>query len=346
MEQNPVGLDGLEFIEFCGPEPRKLQEMFEKLGFTKVAVHKTKKISLFRQNQINFLLNEEPQGFAHQFQAGHGPSVCSTGFRAKDAKKALSTAQERGGKAYTDDFTAAAFEVPAMYGIGDSLIYFIDGYAKGDIYEQEFNYITEDRHPKGLGLELIDHLTNNVPYGEMDKWCSFYEDVFNFKERRYFDIKGAKTGLLSKVMRSPCGGITIPINEPDGDNTKGQIQEYLDEYKGSGIQHIALLTETIMPNVAAMRERGINFLDTPDSYFDMIPDRVPNVVEPVEELKAHKVLVDGDEEGYLLQIFTQNLCGPIFFELITRRNHAGFGDGNFQALFDAIERDQQARGVL
>ena len=184
MEFNPVGLDGLEFIEFCGPQPRKLQEMMESLGFTKVAVHKTKKISLFRQNEINFLLNEEPQGFAHQFQASHGPSVCSTGFRAKDAKKALSVAQERGGRAYTGDLKDAAFEVPAMYGIGDSLIYFIDGYADGDIYAKEFDYITEDRKPQGLGLKLIDHLTNNVPYGEMDKWCSFYEDIFNFKEKR------------------------------------------------------------------------------------------------------------------------------------------------------------------
>lgn len=346
MENNPVGLDGLEFIEFTGPEPRKLQEMFEKLGFTKVAVHKTKNISLFRQNEINLLLNEEPGGFAESFNKSHGPSVCSTGFRVKDASEAIKVAKERGASEYTGTFKDAAFEVPAMFGIGESLIYFIDGYAKGDLYEENFEYITEDRKPEGLGLQVIDHLTNNVPYGEMDKWCSFYEDIFNFKERRYFDIKGAKTGLLSKVMRSPCGGITIPINEPDGENTKSQIQEYLDEYKGSGIQHIALTTETIMDNVAKMEANGVRFLNTPDSYFDMIPDRVPNVTEDIEELKKHRVLVDGDEEGYLLQIFTENLCGPIFFELITRKNHFGFGDGNFQALFDAIERDQAARGVL
>jgi 4-hydroxyphenylpyruvate dioxygenase len=337
MEFNPVGLDGLEFIEFCGPEPRKLQSMMENLGFTKVAVHKTKNISLFRQNQINFLLNEEPKGFGYNFQKLHGPSVCSTGFRVKDAQKALATASERGARAYNGDYDGAAFEVPAMWGIGESLIYFIDGYSERDIYEDQFEYITDDSFPKGIGLEVIDHLTNNVPYGEMQKWCSFYEDIFNFKERRYFDIKGAKTGLFSKVMRSPCNGITIPINEPDGANTKGQIQEYLDEYKGSGIQHIALKTEAIMPAVASIKSKGINFLATPDTYYEMVNDRVPNVTENIEDLRKHQILVDGDEEGYLLQIF---------FELITRKNHQGFGDGNFQALFDAIERDQQARGVL
>ncbi len=345
MENNPVGLDGMEFIEFAGPHAQALEELFKQLGFVQIANHKTKKLNLYRQNDVNILLNLEPNTFAVNFSESHGPSACSTGFRCKDKNKAFEVAVERGAKPYEGNNGAKTFDYPAIYGIGDSLVYFIDDYGDKNIYDSEFNY-TEAKEQNGFGLELIDHLTNNVPFGEMEKWCNFYENVFNFKERRFFDIKGSKTGLLSKVMRSPCNKITIPINEPDAENSKSQIQEYLDEYKGSGIQHIALLTNDILASVTQLRKAGIQFLDTPDTYYDMINDRVPGVTEDLTTLKNLKVLVDGDQEGYLLQIFTQNVCGPIFFEIIQRKNHQGFGEGNFQALFEAIERDQQRRGVL
>ncbi len=347
MEQNPVGLDGMEFIEFTGPDVQALEQMLARLGFAPIARHKTKKITLFRQNDIHFLVNSEPGSFAQKFAETHGPSVCSTGFRVKDKNRAFQVAVERGARPYPGaGTTEASFPFPAVYGIGNSVIYFVDEYGDRNIYDEAFVYTTEERAPKGFGLSLIDHLTNNVPYGEMDKWCRFYEDVFNFKERRYFDIKGSATGLLSKVMRSPCNKITIPINEPDKENSKSQIQEYLDEYKGSGIQHIALLTDNILDAVIALREQGVEFLDTPETYYDAVSDRVPNVTEDLTSLKHQKILVDGDPEGYLLQIFTQNMCGPIFFEIIQRKNHQGFGEGNFQALFEAIERDQQRRGVI
>lgn len=340
---NPVGLDGIEFIEYAAKDPKALRDLFTSFGFRQTAVHKKKKLELWRQGDINFLLNYEPGTFSAAFAKSHGPSVCAMGIRCKGKESAHTTATARGGRAY-QGAEAKTFELPAMYGIGDSLIYFVDQYgSKGNIYEAEFEFVDEPTNV-GFGYLRIDHLTNNVPAGEMQKWCDFYEKIFGFKERRYFDIKGKKTGLVSKVMASADSKIIIPINEPtDG---KSQIQEYLDEYKGSGIQHIALLTADIIPSVAHVRSKGVQFLETPASYFDMINDRVPNVTEKIDKLKDLKILVDGDDKGYLLQIFTQNLVGPIFFEVIQRKGHDGFGEGNFQALFDAIERDQERRGVL
>lgn len=343
MEQNPVGLDGMEFIEYTGPAAKQLEELFLKLGFTEIAKHNTKKIRLFRQGDVNFLLNEEGSGFAKEFGKAHGPSICSTGFRVKDAERAFKMAVERGAKPYNNEGDKT-FPYPTIYGIGDSLIYFIDKYGEKNIYDDAFEYIVDDRHPKGKGLYLIDHMTNNVPTGEMQKWCDFYENIFNFKERRFFDIKGGQTGLISKVMRSPCGKITIPINEPTEE--KSQIQEYINEYKGSGIQHVALLTDDICPTITKLREDGVPVLDIPPTYYEMIPDRLPQVTEDLKALEKLQILVDGDSEGYLLQLFSQNLIGPIFFEFIQRKNHFGFGEGNFQALFEAIERDQERRGVL
>lgn len=344
MSKNPVGLDGMEFIEYAGPDASLFRKLFKNLGMTEVAKHKTKKITLFRQNDINFLLNEEPQSFAGQFAKEHGPSACATGFRVKSAKGAFKTAVERGAKPYTDE-SKKTLPWPTIYGIGNSLVYFIDVYGENDsIYDAEFEYTTKNKDPKGFGFDFIDHLTNNVPKGELDKTAKFYEDVFNFKEIRFFDIKGSATGLLSRAMRSPCGKITIPINEPTED--KSQIQEYLNEYKGSGIQHIALSTEDICNSVKAIKESGIQTLDVPDTYYEMLDDRVPHITEDFNTLKNLRILADGDEEGYLLQIFTQNQIGPIFYEFIQRKNHFGFGDGNFQALFEAIERDQRRRGFL
>lgn len=344
MTENPVGLDGMEFIEYAGPDASLFRQLFANLGMVEIAKHKTKNITLFRQNDINFLLNEETDDFAASFAKSHGPSVCSTGFRVKDSQEAFKTAVERGAKPYTDD-SQKSVTWPAIYGIGDSVVYFIDTYGdKGNMYDTEFNYTSDNKNPKGNGFLLIDHMTNNVPKGELDKWAKFYEDVFNFREIRFFDIKGSATGLLSRAMRSPCGKITIPINEPTED--KSQIQEYLDEYHGSGIQHIALLTEDICSSVKTVKDNKIPTLDVPDTYYEVLQDRVPNITEDLNTLKNLRLLADGDEEGYLLQIFTQNVIGPIFYEFIQRKNHWGFGEGNFQALFEAIERDQKRRGVL
>ena len=276
MEQNPIGLDGMEFIEYVGPKADFFQKLFAQLGMVEVARHKTKKITLYRQNDVNFLLNQEPTGFAVQFAKDHGPSICSTGFRVKDAKVAFETAVEKGAKPFTDE-AQKAYPWPAIYGIGDSLVYFIDRYQEsGNMYDDSFEYIVDDVNPKGNGFQFVDHMTNNVPKGELDKWATFYEDIFNFREIRFFDIKGSATGLLSKAMRSPCGKITIPINEPTDD--KSQIQEYIEEYKGSGIQHVALATNDICDSVSKTRSEDVQFclLYTSPSPRDRQKSRMPS----------------------------------------------------------------------
>lgn len=339
--ENPIGLDGMEFIEYASPDPNELERLFFRLGFRMIAKHKSKSVLLFRQGRVNFILNKEPQSFANQFYESHGPSICATGFKVQDAKKAYEAAVARGAKPCIDD---RGHSFPTIYGIGNSVIYFVDKFTEGDMYKQDFDFIESQPVTDGFGYEVIDHMTNNVPNGEMQKWCDFYRNIFNFREVRFFDIKGLQTGLVSKVMKSPCNKIIIPINEPT--EKKSQIQEYLDEYHGSGIQHVALLTSDIIRTVTNMKKQGIEFLDVPDTYYDEVHERVPNVSENLKDLKTNRILVDGDEHGYLLQIFTKNLIGPIFFEIIQRKNHDGFGEGNFQALFDAIERDQKARGYL
>lgn len=341
--ENPIGLDGMEFIEYSTPEPEKLEKLFFQMGFQKVGEHKHKKVSLYAQGGIHYILNAELDSFAQSFSQSHGPSVCATGFRVKDAKEALRVAVERGAKACP---ASKHHSFPAIYGIGDSAVYFIDQYSLADqykIFATDFNLTSKEVVP-GVGLKIIDHLTNNVPKGEMQQWCDFYKNIFNFREVRYFDIKGQATGLYSKVMRSPCNKIIIPINEPTGQ--KSQIQEYLDEYKGSGIQHIALLTQDIVSTVRELRNKGIEFLSVPDTYYEAVLTRLPNVTEDLDQLQELKILVDGDESGYLLQIFSKTVIGPIFYEIIQRKNHSGFGEGNFQALFDSIEEDQRRRGYL
>lgn len=343
--ENPLGLDGIEFVEYAAPNPAELEQLFVKFGFQKIGVHKRKQVTLYRQNLVNFVINNEPGTFAAKFAKQHGPSICATGFRARNAQRAFDLAVQRGARPIETKNDPASHSFPAVYGIGDSAVYFVDRYRAPVHFDDDFRYLLPDRNPRGRGLTVIDHLTNNVPKGEMQKWCDFYKQIFNFQEVRKFDIKGEQTGLTSKVMRSPCQKITIPINEPT--EGKSQIQEYLDEYRGSGIQHLALLTGDILQSVKQLRDQGINFLDAPpNTYYDAIPGRVPNVKEDLKEVQGLDVLVDGDQTGYLLQIFTKNLIGPIFFEIIQRRGHTGFGEGNFQALFDAIERDQKKRGYL
>jgi len=347
--KNHCGLLGLSWIEFANPPGNKdvVSAMFTKAGMKCVATHRDRPLKLFRQGRVQFVLNEDPESAAVAFAKQHGPSATATGFRVRDPKAAWTEAVRRGAQPFTSDVQGHASKsssgwtgLPAVYGIGDSLIYFENEFDEG-----RWNWLSDERNPVGFGMSVIDHLTNNVPRGEMQKWCQFYENIFGFEERRFFDIKGKSTGLISKVMKSPCGTFSIPINEPT--DAKSQIQEYLDEYKGSGIQHIALLTEDIMQGVRDMLGQGIDFLAAPPStYYQAVPNRLPIVREPISDLQRLGILVDGDDKGYLLQIFTKNQVGPIFLEVIQRRGHDGFGDGNFQALFDAMEEDQRLRGVL
>jgi 4-hydroxyphenylpyruvate dioxygenase len=345
-EQNPIGLNGVDFIEYSGPDAQFFEKLFKRYAFKEVGSVHGKNIKLYRQGDINYIINCEPQTFATEFAKQHGPSICATGFRVVDAEKALQAAVARGAREYDgNEHQKGATPFPAIYGIGDSLIYFMDQKNQDKLYNEIFNVLPEDKSPVGAGFSVIDHFTNNVPKGDMDKWCDFYKKVLNFREARYFDIRGAKTGLLSKVMRSPCSKFSVPINEPT--ESKSQIQEYLDEYKGSGIQHVALLTDDIVSSLEALKNSEIQFLSPPPhSYYEMLKDRVPGVTENLEVLEKNAILVDGDDHGYLLQIFTKNNIGPIFYEVIQRKGHDGFGDGNFQALFDAIERDQKERGYL
>jgi 4-hydroxyphenylpyruvate dioxygenase len=345
---NPMGTDGFEFVEFATLDANQLGRDFVNMGFTKVAKHRSKNIFLYRQGEINFIINAEPNSQAEAFAKGHGDAACAMGFRVKDANKAFARAIELGAEPFKQKIGIGELEIPAIYGIGGSIIYFIDRYGKQTVYDTDFIFEPNiDKHPFGVGLTYIDHLTHNVRRGGMNIWATYYEKFFNFREIRYFDIQGEKTGLLSRAMTSPCGKIRIPINESSDD--KSQIEEFITEFKGEGIQHIALGTDDIYKTVEQMRKSNIEFLATPDTYFAMIIDRVPWHQEDLARLQKNKILLDGTptpEGGLLLQIFTQTMLGPVFFEIIQRKGNDGFGEGNFRALFLAMERDQMERGVL
>ena len=344
--ENPLGINGFEFVEFAAPDPAVLHTLFPKLGFTAVAKHKHRPITLYRQGACNFLVNETPDSFAADFAAAHGPSACGFAIRVRDGAQALEATVGNGAEPFDSKPETRAIDAPVIKGIGDCMLYLVtDGQ---DFYAEEFDYLPNvEHHPKGFGLTFIDHLTHNVFFGNMGRWADYYERLFGFREIRYFDIKGVKTGLVSKAMTAPDGVVRIPLNESN--DPKSQINEYLNEYKGEGIQHIAMFTDTIYESVEAMRAQGVEFLNTPDTYFDVIDERVPNHGEDVPRLRANKILLDADLETkkkLLLQIFTINSIGPIFFEIIQRKGNEGFGEGNFQALFESIERDQIRRGVL
>jgi 4-hydroxyphenylpyruvate dioxygenase len=355
--ENPVGTDGFEFIEYTAPDPRALGLVFEKLGFTAVARHRHKDVTLYRQGGINFIINAEPDSFAQRFARLHGPSICAIALRVQDAGKAYRYAQERGAWGFDNKTGPMELNIPAIKGIGDSLIYFVDrwpgknGAAPNSIgnisiYDVDFEPIAgAEPNPVGHGLTYIDHLTHNVHRGRMQEWAEFYERLFNFREVRYFDIEGQVTGVKSKAMTSPCGKIRIPINE-EGSEQAGQIQEYLDAYHGEGIQHIALGSENIAATVDGLRGSGIKLLDTIDAYYELVDKRIPNHGENLAELRARKILIDGAQDDLLLQIFTENQIGPIFFEIIQRKGNQGFGEGNFKALFESIELDQIRRGIV
>ena len=342
---NPMGTDGFEFVEYTAPDPELLRTLFERMGFPAVARHRRKNVTLHRQGDINFIINAEPGGFGQRFAQQHGPSACAMAFRVRDAARAFELAVERGATPVRNPVGPMELNIPAIEGIGGSLIYLVDRYGGSTIYDVDFVASAPTAAGRSAGLTFIDHLTHNVHRGNMDKWAGFYERLFNFREIRYFDIEGRKTGLLSRAMTSPCGRIRIPINESQDD--KSQIEEYLREYQGEGIQHIALATDEIRATVDVLRGNGIKFQDTPDSYYEGIPARVTGHREPIEELKERGILIDGSaDEGILLQIFTRNVIGPIFFEIIQRKGNQGFGEGNFRALFESIELDQERRGVI
>lgn len=345
---NPLNTDGFEFAEYASPNPAELDALFRNLGFTPIAKHKRKDVTLYRQGGINFVLNNEPNSQASEAAAAHGPCVCAMGFRVKDAKFAHDEAVKKGAESFVAPHATDEEELLAIKGIGKSVIYLIDKYGdNGDIYGDFVPFEGVDQHPKGVGCTYIDHLTHNVYQGNMEKWAKFYEDIFNFKEIRYFDIEGKLTGLVSKAMTSPCGKIRIPINEDQGE--KGQIAEFLNEYHGEGIQHIALATDDIYESVEAMKANGTRFLHTPDTYYEKVDERLPGHGEDLERMHKNCILIDGaptEGQGLLLQIFTETVIGPVFFEFIQRKGNEGFGEGNFQALFDSIEEDQIRRGVL
>lgn len=358
--ENPMGTSGFEFIEYTSPEPEKLAQTFESLGFKAIAKHRRKNVTLYRQGSINFLLNAEPNSFASRFAKRHGPSICAIAFRVEDAAYAYQRALDLGAWGIESGSGPMELNIPAIKGIGDSLIYLVDRWKGKDghqgigdisIYDVDFAPLdtataTDDVCYQGAGLSVIDHLTHNVHKGRMDEWAKFYERLFNFKEVRYFDIEGKVTGVKSKAMTSPCGNIRIPINE-EGTEEKGQIQEYLDMYDGEGIQHIALGSDDIYSSVEQLRDGGLVFLDTPDTYYELLDKRIPNHGEDTVRLQKNRILLDGAPDGgLLLQIFTENQLGPIFFELIQRKGNDGFGEGNFKALFESIELDQMRRGVL
>ena len=347
---NPLGTDGFEFVEFTSPEPEKLKSLFELMGFTAIARHRSKNVLRFRQGDINFILNMEPSGQAADFRAAHGPSANAMAFRVRDAAKAFEMALARGATPVQGPVGPMELNIPAIEGIGGSNLYLVDRYGAQEIYDVDFVPIPgaeEEMARNGVGLTYLDHLTHNVHRGNMKTWADFYERIFNFREIRYFDIEGKQTALLSKAMTSPCGKIRIPLYESQDEHS--QIEEFLKDYKGEGIQHVALGTDDIFYAVETMRARGVLFQDTIDTYFEGIDARVPGHGEDVERLRRNKILIDGaptEGQGLLLQIFTENMIGPIFFELIQRKGNEGFGEGNFKALFESIELDQIRRGVL
>lgn len=346
---NPMQTDGFEFVEFTSPTQGDLEDLFSRMGFVAIAKHRSKQVTLYRQRDINFLINREPDSYASYYAAQHGPSACAMAFRVKDAKFAHMRALSLGAKSAEISVNEGELPIPCISGIGDSALFFVDQYRESTIYDTDFNYFPGiNLKPKGAGLTYIDHLTHNVYQGRIDVWSGFYEKLFSFREQRYFNITGQKTGLFSRVMVSPCGKICIPINE-SADN-KSQIAEYLVEYKGEGIQHIALGTDNICDSVEQLRAHQIPFVTVPQTYYQIVEERLPAHGQDIARLAKNHILMDGEviqnQIDLLLQIFTNTVVGPIFFEVIQRLGHQGFGDGNFSALFEAMERDQEARGVL
>jgi 4-hydroxyphenylpyruvate dioxygenase len=345
---NPMGTEGFGFIEFTGPDPEALGALFEHMGFILAARHRRHDIRLYRQNGITFLVNAEKEGCTGEFTSLHGPGVCSFAIMVRDLEHAADRAAEH-GVLVVERPGALLDRMPAVKGIGGGLIYLMDRRRAAEFYNEDFFPVAaQGKRYFGHGLTAIDHLTHNVRRGEMDWWADFYTTLFGFREIRHFDIKGKQTGLTSRAMVSPCGRIRIPINESADD--KSQIEEFLREFGGPGVQHIALSTDDILASVDGLKDEGIRFMDVPETYYEMVDRRLPGHGQDVDALQARRILIDGGhnraDEDLLLQIFTANLIGPAFFEIIQRKGNQGFGEGNFQALFESIELDQIRRGVL
>jgi len=351
--ENPLGTDGFEFVEFTSPDPDALATYFRQLGFTAVSQHRSKNVVRFRQGDINFILNMEPVGQAAEFREQRGPSANAMAFRVRDAAHAFREAIARGAEAVDSPIGPMELDIPAIKGIGGALIYLVDRYGAQSIYDVDFRPIpgaAEEETINSTGLTYLDHLTHNVFRGKMDVWADYYERIFNFREIRYFDIEGKVSGLFSKAMTSPCGKIRIPLNESKGEAGKtDQIEEFLQRYKGEGIQHIAMGSTDLLTTVDQLRARGVELQDTIDTYFDLIDTRIPGHGHDLEALRQRRILIDGapsEGQGLLLQIFGKDAVGPIFFEFIQRKGNEGFGEGNFKALFESIELDQIRRGIL
>ena len=347
MDVNPMGLDGFEFVEFTSPDPDRMAEQLEQFGFVAASTHPTKAITRYKQGRISLLLNRESGGHAAAFHAAHGPSASAMAFRVQDAAAAYEAAIAGGARPAPAG--AALDGIPVIEGIGGSLLYLVDRHgAKGSIYE-DWNPVpgaAEAEAANSVGLDLLDHLTHNVRRGQMRTWAEFYGRIFGFEEQKYFDIKGKATGLFSQAMIAPDRAIRIPLNESQDD--KSQIEEFIKDYNGEGIQHLALTTDDIFATVEKLRARGVKLQDTIETYYELVDKRVPGHGHDLERLKKNRILIDGSvgEEGLLLQIFTENMFGPIFFEIIQRKGNEGFGNGNFQALYESIELDQIRRGVI
>jgi 4-hydroxyphenylpyruvate dioxygenase len=347
-EHNPAGTDGFEFVEFAHPNPQELRDLFARMGYAHVANHKTKKIELWQQGDVTYLLNADPDSYAAKFVEEHGPCAPSMGWRVADAEHAFNYAVSKGAVPYTG--SGKALDVPAIEGIGGSLIYFVDQYFDTSPYNDEFEWTTQSK-PLGVGFFYLDHLTHNVHKGNMDKWFKFYGDLFNFREIRFFDIEGKFTGLRSRALTSPCGRIRIPINEDRGET--GQIVAYLKKYNGEGIQHIAVGSDNLYDSTDSIAEKGLKFMPAPPpAYYDLSKTRVVGHQEPLDRMIKHGILIDGEgvddggETKILLQIFSKTVIGPIFFEFIQRKGDDGFGEGNFKALFESIEQEQINSGEL
>jgi len=348
---NPMGLDGFEFVEFSAPQPGVLEPVFEMLGFVRVAEHRSKDVHLWRQGGINFIVNYEPRSLAAFYAEEHGPSACGLAFRVRDAHLAYERALSLGAQPLDIPTGPMELRLPAIRGIGGAPLYLVDRYEPGSsIYDIDFNYL-DSAKGSGVGLEVIDHLTHNVYRGRMDFWADFYERYFGFQEIRHFDIRGKETGLVSRAMTAPDGKIRIPLNEEARGGSDGQIEEFLMQYNGEGIQHIAFGCDDLPSTIDALQARGVPFMTAPpDAYYEMLDERLPGHGESLDTLRARGILLDGSTEGgdvrLLLQIFSETLIGPIFFEFIERKKDEGFGEGNFQALFESMERDQMRRGIV
>lgn len=352
-ESNVMGLDGFEFVEFSATRKGQLEPVFEMLGFSRVAQHRSKEAHLWRQGDINFIVNYEPRSIAYYHAEEHGPSACGLAFRVRDAHQAYHRALELGAQPVDVPTGPMELRLPAIRGIGGAPLYLIDRYQRGSsIYDIDFEYLPEvDPYPMGVGFKVIDHLTHNVYRGRMDHWADFYERIFNFREIRHFDIRGQKTGLRSRAMTAPDNRIRIPLNEEARGGGEGQIEEFLLQYNGEGIQHIAFACDDLPVVLDQLKARGVPFMTPPpDSYYQMLDARLPGHGEPIAELASRGILMDGSSEDgevkLLLQIFSEALIGPIFFEFIERKKDEGFGEGNFQALFESMERDQMRRGAI